>query len=91
MRTRARAADAKRVTRRYSSPQKWRWRHHDCRLCRRSDPRSYPVSDHEHVSYSKIAKLSALNMLSYHYYPDPNYQCPPAELSAGLPPVYEDL
>jgi len=34
---------------------------------------TYPVSGYEHVSYSKIAQLSALDMLSYHYYPDPNY------------------
>ena len=34
---------------------------------------TYPVSGFEHMSFSKIAQLSALDMLSYHYYPDPNY------------------
>ena len=34
---------------------------------------TYPVSGFEHVSFSKLAKLSGLDMLSYHYYPDPNY------------------
>jgi len=34
---------------------------------------TYPISGYERMSFSKMAQLSALDMLSYHYYPDPNY------------------